>query len=376
MTQPESIGSRRETRPPRQAVSVRFLSFTADGPVPPPSLRAAFVQAWESRLARTPHANFTMCVEYLEWQSRRGEPARAILLDDDRRHGAMILRERGAEIVCGYPWRWQTVIEDADATSPEGMTPEDAAWFFAQAQHLAKGRRLRFYSPHPVDSAIGYRAARTVLIRLAPTSEQELFAGVSSSRRNLVRRSERQGYVVTGDPTAEQKGAFGDLVYDTHRRRHEGEVRQNPDPPELEWAQPWHWLFVGVLEERVVSGLGLGRQPGGMVDARASGSSEDAMKAGANSLVWWEAIRQSRLANHPWMNLCGSTVFKRQYGGREITIFCALGGGKRWLAVHLVEKFRADATALASRTRSRLRALLEGFGNRPGKKTTAQKRSG
>lgn len=368
-----SVPAEPASPPSRQATSVRFLSFATNGHVPLPSLRTAFVQAWEARLARTPHANFTMCIDYLEWQSRRGESARAFLIDDDRRHGAMVLRENGAEIVCGYPWRWQAVIEGGDPASPQGMTPEDAAWFFAQAGHLAKGRPLRFYSPHPVDSGIVYRAGRTVLIRLAPTSEQELFAGVSGSRRNLVRRSEKQGYVVTSDPNDSQKRAFGELVYDTHFRRHAGKAHRNPDPAELEWAQPWHWLFVGSRNDQVVSGLGLGRLPGGMVDARASGSSEEAMKAGANSLVWWEAVRQARVAEHPWMNLCGSTVFKRQYGGREMTIYCALGGGKRWLAGQLAEKLRFDATALAGRARRRFRAVIDAFAKRTSKKAAAPK---
>jgi hypothetical protein len=343
---------------------VRFLSFAADGTLPQPSLRAAFVEAWNARLGRTPHANFTMSLDYLDWQSHRGESARAILLDDGQRHGAMVLRERDVEIVCGWPWRWQMVIEGADPASPPGMTAEDAAWFFAQARRLASGRRLRFYSPHSVNSAITYRAARTALIRLAPTSEQELFSGMSSSRRNLVRRSEKQGFVVTGDPSPAQQRAFGALVHDTHARRHGGEVSCNPDPPELEWAQPWHWLFVGIRDAEVVSGLGLGRFTGGMVDSRASGSTEEAMKAGANSLVWWEAIRQARLADHSWMNLCGSTVFKRQYGGREMTIYCALGGGKRWLALQLTEKLRVEAIAFAGRARRHLRTLLDVVANR------------
>lgn len=353
--------SRPGNHPPRQAINVRFLSFAANGTLPPSSIRKAFVEAWNVRLGRTPHANFTMSLDYLEWQCRRGESARAILLDDDQRHGAMVLREHRGETVCGYPWRWQMVLEGGDPSSPEGMTPEDAAWFFVHAQYLANGRRLRFYSPHSMDSAIGYRAARTVMIRLAPTSEEDLFAGVSGSRRNLVRRSEKQGYAVSSDPSPEQRRAFGELVYDTHVRRHAGRAHHNPDPAELEWAQPWHWLFVGVRDEEVVSGLGLGRFRGGMVDARASGSTEEALKAGTNSLVWWEAIRQSRVAGHPWMNLCGSTVFKRQYGGREMTIFCALGGGKRWLAGNLPEKLRADAIALAVGVGGRLREVVGGM---------------
>ena len=98
----------------------------------------------------------------------------------------------------------------------------------------------------------------------------------------------------------------------------------------------------------------MGRVPGAMVDGRASGATDSAMKAGVNSLVWWEAIRRARLAGHSWMNLGGSTTYKRQFGGTLVPIHCVLGGGGRWRAVNLLEKMRSDGIALAVRTRNRV----------------------
>jgi hypothetical protein len=339
---------------------LRVLSFPARGangvtPVPSP-LRSAFAEAWRTRLSRTPHANFTMSLEYLDWQARRGESARAVLVDDEYRHGVMVLRERGAEIVSGFPWRWQIAVEDADPTSPLGMTSDDAGWFFAHAQRLAEGRRLRFYAPRPPGAEMEYLAARTVMIDLVHSSEPELLAALDPSRRRLARRSEREGYQLVDGPDLDQQQSFGAVVAETGVRRHGLAPRasSSTEPRELEWEQPFHWLLVATRNGSVAAGLGMGRIAGGMVDGRASGATDAAMKVGVPSMVWWEAIRRARLAGHSWMNLGGSTTYKRQFGGTLVPIHCALGGAGRWRALNLLEKLRSDGIALAVRTRNRV----------------------
>jgi hypothetical protein len=129
--------------------------------------------------------------------------------------------------------------------------------------------------------------------------------------------------------------------------------------PTSEWARPWHWLLVAIQDGVVVAGLGLGRIPGAMVDGRASGSMEQAMKAGVNSQVWWEAVRRARLAGHTWLNLGGSTVYKRQFGGVAVPIHCALGGTMRWFAPNAFEKLEKEAIAAAVKARYRLRGRRE-----------------
>src|SRR5678816_4354326 len=141
-------------------------------------LKFAWGIAWKARLHAIPHAHFSMSPDYLASQASHGESAWAVLLDDEDRHGAMVLRERGSEIVCGFPWRWQIAIEGAEPRSPHGMTRKDAGWFFVQAQRLAEGRRLRFYAPRPPGAEIEYLAAHTVMIDLAHFGEQELLAAL------------------------------------------------------------------------------------------------------------------------------------------------------------------------------------------------------
>jgi hypothetical protein len=56
------------------------------------------------------------------------------------------------------------------------------------------------------------------------------------------------------------------------------------------------------------------------------------------------------------MNLGGSTVYKRQFGGVLVPIYCQLGGGPRWWAPNLLEKLRREGIALAVKTRRRIRS--------------------
>ena len=325
---------------------------TGDVRVPPPD--PAFAEAWRDRLSRTPHANFMLSLDYLAHQAAQGEASRAVLIDEGSRHGAMVLREVGRELVSGAPWRWQTVIEGAEPRDPHGMTKDDAAWFLGHAQRLAGSRRLRFFAPHPLPSKLCFLAARTVLLDLAHSTEEKLSSAMDPSRRRLVRRSEKQGYAVIEGDTPELQRSFEEQLAETGERRHGVRPGQGGGPEAARgWELPWHWLLVGVKDGAVVAGLGLGRYPGGMVDGRASGSSEQAMKAGTNSQVWWESVRRARLDGHSWMNLGGSTIYKRQFGGVLVSIYCQLGGGPLWWAPNLIEKLRREGVALAVRARHR-----------------------
>jgi hypothetical protein len=343
--------------------NVRIQSFPATpagprapdggaGGAPPPD--ATFAEAWRERLSRTRHANFTLSLDYLAHQAERGEASLAVLIDEGPRRGAMVLREAGSKLVSGTPWRWQIVIEDADPLDPRGMTQDDAVWFFGHAQRLAGGRRLRFFAPHPLRSALSYLAARTVFLDLAHSTEEQLWAAMDPSRRRMVRRSGKQGYEVIEGDTPELQRSFDEQVAETGARRH-GLRPGNDSGPEVArgWGLPWHWLLVVVRDGAVVAGLGLGRHPGGTVDGRASCSSEQAMKAGTNSQVWWESVRQARLAGHNWMNLGGSTIYKREFGGVLVPIYCRLGGGPLWWVPNLLEKLRREGIAFAVKAHRR-----------------------
>lgn len=334
-----------------------------------------FADAWVRCVAGSPHANYTLSLDYLRHQAVHGEHSIAVLLEQEARRGAMVLRESGDELVCGFPWRWQIVLEGADAAKPEGVTPEDADWFFAHAKRIAGSRRLRFFSPgQPEGPLTGYVAGYTVMIDLVHESEDQLAAALDPSRRRLARRSEKQGYMIDERVTAPMQRSFAELMIEMHDRRHgitSPPLTDAVEPGESwrEWELPWHWLIVAAKDGVIGAGLGCGRMPNGMVDGRASASSEEAMKAGANSLVWWEGIRRAKLAGHTWMNLCGATTYKRQFGGVLVPIQCRLGGGLANELPNLVEKMAKAARPVAAR-------MVKGLRDRARKSTGKSSQGG
>jgi hypothetical protein len=324
-----------------------------------------FAGAWQRRLNACRRADFSMSAAYLAWQAGHGETARAVLLDDAERRGAMVLRESGRELVSGWPWRWQAVIEDADPADPAGMTAGDAAWFFHGAVRLAGHHRLRVYAPHGHHGSLAaFPAGGTMLMDLAHATDDGLFARMEHAKRRRVRKCVRQGYEVREDRSVEAERAFAGVTNDTHERRHHLQMpalASSPGPCERwrNWELPWHRLFVVVRDGTIVAGLGVGVLPGGAVDARASGSTEAALRDGANVLAQWEVLRRSRLDGYTWFNFGGMTTFKREFGGVAVPVHCRTGGGLEWLAPNVIEGcVRRALVWRAAHTGQRAIALL------------------
>jgi hypothetical protein len=203
-------------------------------------------------------------------------------------------------------------------------------------------------------------AGHTFLIDLAGHTVAQLSASMHRSRRRLARRGLRAGYDIVEAHDEPLERSFALLMIEMHQRRHHlaseplTEVAASGESWH-EWDLPWHWLIVAVKAGEVEAGFGAGRYPGGMMDGRASASSSEAMEEGANSLVWWEGIQRAKLAGHSWMNLCGSTRFKEQFGGMLVPIQCRLGGGLAHRLPNFVELLVHAAMPVAARMLKQVR---------------------
>jgi len=124
-------------------------------------LSDGFRAAWNAWLGRSPHVHFALDLDYLAWEASRGRHARALLIGEPGRRGALVQRRAGRRWVSGWPWRWQALMCDADPRSPLGMTAADAAWLHAQAARL--GTDVVTYLPHAPSGAAGWMAGSTVL---------------------------------------------------------------------------------------------------------------------------------------------------------------------------------------------------------------------
>lgn len=299
------------------------------------ALAPDFERAWTERIARSPHANFTLRADHLAWEAKRGRHALAALIEEGDRRAALVLRAEGSGWTSGWPWRWQAVVEQPERRQALGLTPDEAAWLFAHARALAGGLRLRFHVPLPPASGVaGYRAATTLVQRLEHTDDEFLKA-MHKSKRRMVQKAQREGYVVEVARSVGQFKAFWQLQRETYARhgiRIEGSADSLPGPGELwrEWELPWMWLLIGVKNGRIETGSGDGALPGGLLEARTAATSALARKDGANALVCFEELRRGRDLGHRWLNLGGDTTFKRETAGtlaERLTIHCWLAGG-------------------------------------------------
>jgi hypothetical protein len=323
-----------------------------------------FLATWRARIDQAPHANFTFDPAYLSWRAAQGHAALAVLSDEGSRRGALVLREENGRLECGWPWRWQAVIEDGGRHGPVGLEPDEAQWLFRQARFAAGARRVAIHLPVPPAPGVpAYRSGSTILYRV-DRDDAELLAAMLPSKRRQVRRAQQRGYRVVEADTAEQFRAFAWLQRETLARHGQYLPPPAADPPPghgwREWEAPWMWLLLATREGRVESGLGDGLRPGGMVEARTAASTESARRDGAFALLSFEEARRVRDRGARWINLGGDSTFKREAAGRlgqSVAMF-------RWLGAARASDLSAHVESVWHRARAGLAAFARATGMR------------
>lgn len=325
---------------------------------PPP---AGFAEAWTQRLARAPHHNFAMTLEWIQWEAKHGRHSRVALVDEKGVGGAIVMREEHGEWHCGWPWRWQCVVDDPARDGAVGMDVREARWLFEHASRLARPKRLRFFAPAaPPEGVPSFMAGGTLLQSLGH-GDQDILMAMDATKRRTTRRAREQGCEVVEANTPELWRGFAEVQVETKTRHGDAPpaVEAAPGPGEhwREWELPWMWLIVAVREGRVVSGFGLGLAPGGMLEGRTSATNEVGRKIGAFPLLVYEASLRARDRGYRWHNNGGDTFFKRDMLGKfaeRVDIHCWLGGGARWVVANQGE-------ALGRRLAPRVRRLQKRF---------------
>ena len=293
-------------------------------------LDPAFAAQWERRVMGAPHANFTLDLRYLTHEAAAGRHSMAILAEEGGYRVAFALRESGGELVSGWPWRWQVVLE---GRSEQLATPLDAAaceWLHGVARRVTHERRVRLYLPSPsAGGAPSYPAGATILQPL-DRSDDEVLAAMSNSKRRMVRRARELGYEIEDAAGEEAFREYAALQREAAARRGFATVGA-AEEAWREWQLPWMWLLVARRDGRIVSGAGDGVCGGGTVEGRAGASSDQARRDGAFALVCFEEVRRARDRGYRWLNHCGDTMFKREMTGKlgvRVPMWCWLSGGR------------------------------------------------
>ena len=332
-----------------------------------------FDRAWRRILARAPHANFTLALEYLDHRARQGHHAFAMIAERNGMCGAAVLRECGPRYESGWPWRWQAVIEDTARVGPVGIRTDEAEWLLAAARCAAGPREIAMHLPvAPMNGRPTFRSGATILFAVDRT-DQELHQAMRPSKRRMLRRALDRGFRVREANELGEFRAFAELQRVTAARqgRSSPSIRlELPEPGESwrEWELPWMWLLVASRDGGVEAGFGDGMLAGGVVEARTGASSAEALRDGVMALLSHEEARRVRDLGHRWINLGGDSVFKREAAGclgERVPMHVWLSPGRPWRVGVYVESawrnVRERAGAFARSFGWRGRGLFGGW---------------
>lgn len=340
---------------------------------------AGFAERWEAWLANAPLANFSMGFEHAKWEATAGGHATLVLAELDGRRMALVLRERGGELHCGWPWRWQAVMCDEGASTGPAPTDAESALLFRAAQVAAEGSRVCVHLPaDPGRRAPGYRTGVTLVQRL-DVPDAEILEHMDANKRRLYRRAQREGFVVR-EALARRHGsrsedleALARLTREATRLRAEptasSRVEERAADAWREWELPWMHLLVAERGGVIEACIGDGIRPGAMVEGRAAVTTPEARKAGVMALLCYEEVRLHRDSGHRWLNHGGDTVFKREVAGTlgtPLVMYGWLGGGVRHaLANRSAAWLWRTRPTIAAWLRSAGRALPRSLSRRP-----------
>ena len=325
---------------------------------------AGFLAAWDDVIRCARDAHFAFRSDYLEWEGRHERPARAVLLAEGARKGALLLRPAGHGWACGHPWRCGAVVSrGVTGAGPLDLHRDDAEWLFRQAETIAEGARLRMYLPiEPPRGIPGYLAGFSVYQDVR-ADDETMLRSMSSSKRDMVRRAKRRGYTIRAAAGVDELREYNELEMRARRARgeHVADHEHEVPPPGLGWRQwelPWMWLMLALRDGRIASGAGDSVGPGWSLEARAAASTLEARRDGAFALLCFEEARRARDAGLHWLNHGGDTVFKREISGtlgRRVPMWCWLTGGAIWRLPNEAEAALARVRRVIARRRRPLR---------------------
>ena len=273
---------------------------------------------WDEAVAGFPDAN---AYQTSSWARAKGERTSAL---------RVVVRD-GGELVAGAQLLVRSIAPGTTAAyvpygpliaDPHRDDPAVADDIVArlETEALRAGCSVLFVQPSRRDtiteSALGRRGFRRAPVAVATTAtlevelgrpEDEIFAGLTKSRRNNVRRARRHGVVI-------DEGDEGDLVafHRLHMRsgRHHGFLPMSADYLHRQWQALGRSgqlrLFVARMAGEIrAAGTMLAFGPYAEFKITGWDRSDEARVAGANEAVNWAMISSANAAGHRFFDLGG-----------------------------------------------------------------------
>ncbi len=210
-----------------------------------------------------------------------------------------------------------------------GVDHNDAARsLFDGFRELTNGRPslIEAHAWHPIkgmttlDLGSHSSTAETSVVMLdLAAGADPIFRGFSQTRRNELRRAERQGLVTVKEIETETELAeLYEIHCDWNRRK-----GNQPEPFEKMQAAAEmgdsRRIFIALAEGRVIAGSFYRFYPGGVVEYAANFSLPEYHRLRPNDLIGWHAIRWASAEGFSHFSMGGSHLFLRRFGGDVMT---------------------------------------------------------
>ena len=288
--------------------------------MPDSSLRSR----WDESLAQMPLATNYVTPNYFIDPYVSGERFAVLGVENDDSIAAVltgVIEDVG--IVSGMFSRPQLVFRD-------GIEQEKAAKALLRGIEELAGNsnfNIQIHSWHQIPR-LGHgmqmrsSASETsvVVLDLSKGSEA-IFADFSQTRRNEIRRAQKQSIVEVKELETDEELAELYKIYSDWNVR-KGNPSDTFEKMQIASAQRENRrIFIAKANQKVIAGSFYRYCPGGMVEYAANFSIPEFQKFRPNDLIGWHAIRWASDSGCRYFSMGGSHLFLRRFGGEVWTTF-------------------------------------------------------
>jgi hypothetical protein len=308
----------------------RRMDFTVIHAFPPVELE----QAWRSFLTRADFpTHYTAPEFFLEKHLTRLHPFAVLAIGQGGISGVLTGLHESHRTVSGLTVRPQVCLDHCADINSAANALMDGLRAEAGSSDLIE---VCSWTPLPAWDASGFQVQSVegpVVLDLTQ-SPQTLFRRLDKKRRNNIRYAEKNGVEVSEVRTAEEFRAYYQEVYchwraTSRKQIFAAETAQEGFEHRFELSG-CRKLFVARFEGKMVAGIFLRIQPGGLVEYAAGQSVDEALYLKPNDLVQWKGIEWACGQGFRTYSLGGSGPFHREFGGTVVPV-CRYRLDQSWL---------------------------------------------
>jgi len=280
---------------------------------------------WDAFLADAPFATHYVTPNYFSDPYVRGERFAVLAVEVSGRIDAVMTGVRnGSSITSGMFSRPQTVFRNGvdRGRAAEALLGgvDELAGGKAGLVEIYVWQAMPEFEGRGMQTRVSGEQTSVVMLDLADGAD-EIFKRFSQTRRNEIRKAERQGLVEVKELETE------DELAELYRIHCEWNTRKGNAADSLEQMRTAagqrenRRVFIAKVDGRVVAGSFYRFCRGGVVEYAANFSMTEHQKLRPNDLIGWHAVKWACGGGFSHFSMGGSHLFLRRFGGEMIETY-------------------------------------------------------